>query len=155
MAEAHGRANKLRRLERFRRAAPHLSGLQCFDSELALEDRLVEQGFVPSGKRSANVVAQRVAAGNQPTRRAVPTLLPEGLGPENHLSLSLKLVHPFALPVPLPEHCRYACAKRIELGDRLAFTREGSVNLVEALGRACSSTNALAFRACHWMLLPV
>ena len=95
------------------------------------------QGFEPSGRRSANVVAQRVAAGNQPTRRAVPTLLPEGLGPEDHLCLALQLCHPFDMPVPLPDHCDYACKKRLALGNRLASFREQVIGLVEALGHVC------------------
>ena len=85
----------------------HLAGVHCWNTEMSLAEQLEEQGFSPSGRRTANVIAQRVAAGVQPGRRAMPTLLPEGLGPEVHLELALQLVHPFELPVPLPEHCTY------------------------------------------------
>ena len=137
------------------RAVPHLAGVQCFDTSVSLEQRLREQGFVPSGRRSANVVAQRVAAGGQPVRRGVPTLLPEGLGPDNHLTLALKLTHPFELPVVLPEHCMYACQKRVDLGSDLQGARLRSIELVEALGAACAPSNEVMLKHCHWLLRPV
>ena len=135
--------------------ASHIAGLQCFDAESSLEVRLQKQGFVPSGRRSANVVAQRVAAGGQPARRAVPTLLPEGLGPDNHLHLALKLTHPFELPVCLPEHCMYACERRMELGKELDGVRTHSIALVEAMGKVCAPQNKVMLRYCHWLLKPV
>ena len=137
------------------KASTHLSGMQMYNNETSLVERLQQQGFEPSGKRSCNVVAQRIAAGNQPVRRAVPMLLPEGLGPENHLSLALKLVHPFELPVSLPEHCKYACEKRVEVGEKLEELRTGAINLVEALARACLPTNACVMKFSHELLKPV
>ena len=62
-----------------------------------LADQLEAQGFVPRSRRIANVIAQRVAAGVQPVKRALPMLLPEGLGPEAHLELVLQLAHLFQL----------------------------------------------------------
>ena len=84
----------------------------------------------------------------------MPTLLPEGLGPEDHLFLALKLVHPFQLPVSLPEHCEYAMQQRVALGPNLDFTRESSINLVEALGHALQLEN-WPLQFCHWLVRPV
>ena len=46
-------------------------------------------------------------------------LLPEGLGPESHLELALQLVHPFELPVELPEHCEYAYKEQVRCGNEV------------------------------------
>ena len=124
---------------------------------MSLSERLEEQGFSPSGRRTANVIAQRVAAGVQPSRRAMPTLLPEGLGPEVHLELALQLVHPFELPVPLPEQCAYAFKMQEKYATQLNATRLSVLQVVDNLAVACAKCPifAVAKEHYHWLLKPI
>ena len=46
----------------------------------SLAETLSAANWNPSGKRDVSVIALRVAAGLQPSKRALPTILPEGLG---------------------------------------------------------------------------
>ena len=55
-------------------------------------------GFTPSGGRALGVVATRIAAASQPVRRALPQLLPDGLGPDRHLRAAHGVAHPFYRP---------------------------------------------------------
>ena len=134
----------------------HLAGVHCWNTEMSLAAQLEEQGFSPSGRRSANIIAQRVAAGVQPGRRAMPTLLPEGLGPKVHLELALELVHPFELPVPLPEHCTYAFKMQEKHVNRVNETRLSVLRVTESLAAACEKCPvfAVAKEHYHWLLKP-
>ena len=134
--------------------AAHLSGFGMFDTSSSLRDILNEKEFAPSGHRSTTVVSQRVAAALQPTRRALPSVLPEGLGPECHLELALRLVHPFQLAVPLPDYCKYAI-KSLQAHPDIETFRAVSASLVEALSRACEPTNAFLLEQVDKLLLPI
>ena len=57
--------------------------------DTSLDVTLNQLGFVPSRHRDVAVIAQRTASGLQPTGRALPSLLPEGLPPQDHLLLAL------------------------------------------------------------------
>ena len=58
-----------------------------------------ESGFAPSGRRSAETVAQRLAALTQPTGAALPQQLPDGLKTVAHLEVALSTTHPFQRPL--------------------------------------------------------
>ena len=59
----------------------HIAGIITSSSEASMLECLRTTNFSPSGHRAIAIVANRVAACIQPTRRLAPTLLPEGLGP--------------------------------------------------------------------------
>ena len=46
--------------------------------------------------------AFKVGAGSQPAGRAMPQLLPDGLGPDDHVKVALATVHPLARPPAVP-----------------------------------------------------
>ena len=75
-------------------SSAHLAGLRP-DQDEDLTDVLDACGFNPSGKRSRETTAARVGAGSQPVRRALPQLIPEGLGPFLHWTLAHQTKHPF------------------------------------------------------------
>ena len=79
----------------------HLAGWTA-DSGLSVHRLITESGFRPSGRRSAETISLRIGAGLQPTRRALPTILPEGLGTEMHLQAAHMIPHPFARPQWVP-----------------------------------------------------
>ena len=56
---------------------------------------------MPKGSDRLNV-ATRVSAGVQPTGRSLPQLLPDGLGPVDHLKVAKCSTHPMSRPPSLP-----------------------------------------------------
>ena len=56
----------------------------------------------PSGQDSLTI-AVRVGAGVQPTGRSMPQLLPDFLGPVDHVKVALATTHPLARPPSLPD----------------------------------------------------
>ena len=90
------------------RRLTHLAGWAHLGGDSPLVETVGAMGFQPGGGRDLEVIAKRVSTGIQPTRRALPTLLPEGLGELAHLELALKVPHPYTLPVPVPDHCSFA-----------------------------------------------
>ena len=111
----------------------HLSGFAAEDSTITIEDILKSKGYQPSRKRSVFITAMRVCAGQQPSGRALPALMPEGMGPETHLQVALKLIHPMARPVVVPLQCKIALAYQQRAGDKLEKQRFQVLALVEKL----------------------
>ena len=70
-----------------------------------------------------------VHCGVVPDNRHTPTALfsTSPLHPLPCLDLALKLVHPFELPVPLPEPCEFALRMQVELGPRVNEVRDGAI----------------------------
>ena len=95
----------------------HLSGFATEKASCTLEDILKRKGFQPSKKRSVFITAMRVCAGQQPPGRSLPALMPEGMGPETHLQVAPKLVHPMARPVIVPLQCKIALANQQQAGE--------------------------------------
>ena len=79
------------------RSSVHLSGMLSPPGQ-SLEQFLHKTHFQPSGSRPISCVARRVGSVIQPVRRAVPQLIPEGLGTRFHLSVARDIVHPFLRP---------------------------------------------------------
>ena len=94
--------------------------------------------FTPSGKRSRDVVATHASAGNQPKGNALPSLLPEGLGPDKHLQEALKLMHPFARPPSLPLPVSYALQHQLVDPAACCTQREIMVQLLDKLASLVS-----------------
>ena len=66
----------------------------AFDDEGMLAKELERASFNPSRKRLATSVASTVSALRQPTGRAAPQLVPDGLDAKTHLEVALSLQHP-------------------------------------------------------------
>ena len=93
-------------------------------------------GFAPSGRRSAETVAQRVAALTQPTGAALPQQLPDGLTEGAHLEIAFSTTHPFQRPLTVDPWMQRAVSMQGKyqtlIRDRLS-TLEAVEMLVETL----------------------
>ena len=77
---------------------PHFAGFASVAPELTVEELPNDMKYAqPQGRQTATT-ALRVGAGVQPTGRAMPQLLPDGLGPDDHVKVALVTVHPLARP---------------------------------------------------------
>ena len=85
----------------------------------------------------------------------MPTLLPEGLGPEPHLAVALKLVHPMARPVALPWTLHHALEVQLTLKQRLPVWRTQMLVLVKELAGALLLENAFLLFLVHPWILPM
>ena len=79
------------------RSSLHLSGMLSPPRQ-SLEQFLHKTHFQPSGSRPISGVARRVGSVIQPVRRAVPQLIPEGLGTRCHLAVARDVEHPVLRP---------------------------------------------------------
>ena len=59
-------------------------------------DALKGSNFAPTGGRSLAKTSDTMATELQPTRKALPQLLPDGLPPHLHLQAALAVKHPMA-----------------------------------------------------------
>ena len=133
----------------------HIAGWIPIGHLSSVQDSLSTSGFQPGGHRSLDVIAKRVFAGVQPTRRALPTLLPEGLGPDTHLELALQVPHPYTLPAPLSEPCQYAFRGQAALGSYVNEFRNTVCDLIQELSDACSRIDPLDLSWIHPILVSV
>ena len=88
-----------------RRPGPPLifAGFASVPADVDVYAVLDEMDFqMPKGQERLTT-AVRVGSGIQPTGRAMPQLLPDGLGPQDHLKVALVTVHPLARPPAVPE----------------------------------------------------
>ena len=85
----------------------------------------------------------------------MPTLLPEGLGPESHLAVALKLVHPMARPVALPWTLHHALSVQKRLKQKLPVWRQQMLSLVKELARVLVVENAFLLSLVHPWILPM
>ena len=60
-------------------------------------DALAVSNFTPSGGRTLTRAAETMATGMQPTRKALPQLVPDGLTPHLHLQVAVVVRHPMSL----------------------------------------------------------
>ena len=133
----------------------HLAGWGFYGAAKSLSTILTKASWTPSGKRDVSAVALRVASGIQPSRRALPTLLPEGLGKDVHLKLALSMQHPFTLRVPLPQHCEDAVREQLRVGNRLRTERHLVVGFVLELQSLLMPDAVRVVVLCHPDLVAV
>ena len=112
----------------------HLAGLRP-DQDEDLTDVLEASDFNPSRKRSRETIAARVGAGSQPGRRALPHLIPEGLGPLLHWTLAHQTKHPFLVGPKLTAPLRYTKAHFIKDVDEANAQRAEMLSTIEALAK--------------------
>ena len=96
-----------------------------------------------------------MAAGLQPSKRALPTLLPEGLGKEVHLRLALQTQHPFTLRNPLSEYCEFAVNGQQGLSEPLGALRHRVTGLILDFSAALKFEAESIVSRCHPWLISV
>ena len=125
--------------------ASHLHGFGIAQDETPINDLLSGANFVPSAGSSVHTSALRIAAGLQPPGRKMPTILPEGLGPDEHLKVALGLQHPVARRVVLKPHIHHALDNQHTDPSHLNSFRHMVLDLVLVLA-------GLLKHATEWML---
>ena len=133
----------------------HISGFLGADVSKPLSAEIAARGFVPSRKRDATVIAQRTATGVQPTGRALPSLLPEGLDPDTHLLLALQTPHPFRFPPPLSGPCQYAITHQVDDPGLLAKQRSKMQSALVQLEQAVCDESRLLLQHVHRWLVKI
>ena len=113
------------------------SGFASVPSEVPVGTIHEEIDFVVQRGQELQTVAACVSAGVQPTGRSMPQLLPDGLGPKDHLKVALATTHPFARPRSVPVHCANAINAQAVAGESLVARRYLILDLVRKLAKEC------------------
>ena len=102
-----------------RRPGPPLifAGFASVPPEVDIEVMLEEMDFQQPKGQDNLTTAVRASSGIQPTGRALPQLVPDGLGPEDHVKVALATTHPLARPPSIPSWCARAIAAPEEHGE--------------------------------------
>ena len=109
---------------------------------------LTGSNFVPSGGRSLEKTSDDLPTGIQPTRKALPQLLPDGMPPHLHLRASLRVKHPMAYEPATTASVTYA--HRYVLDDlEETNVRRGVVSkLLRKLAEAWAKENEELLQLC-------
>ena len=124
------------------RSCVHLAGMSSPPGQ-SLKQFLHKTHFQPSGARPLSGVARKVGSAMQPVRRAVPQLVPEGLGTHFHFAVARDTEHLFLRPPTTYNPVVYAT--------RYADVAEALQELADAV----YSANLHALRLVDPFLLPV
>ena len=133
----------------------HFAGFPYVSGDVSVESLLIDMGFKPSGHTDVATVATRVTAGVQPTGRSMPQLLPDGLGPDDHLTVAKSIVHPFARPPSLPGYVHRALNAQRDLPSDLATSRSLILAELRILAKACTEENARIIERVHPYIRPI
>ena len=136
------------------RSSVHLAGMLSPPGQ-SLEQFLHRTHFLPSGTRPISNVARRVGSVIQLVRRAVPQLIPEGLGTICHVAVARNVEHPFLRPPTMynPVVCATEYALQSER-DCIAQRLDVAETLQE-LADSFFEENLHALRLVDSFLLPV
>jgi len=148
-------AESIKAVPRGTGSSKHLAGVTLKSPDQDYVEWALQSGFIPSGRRSAMSIAFRLASGVQAPGRAFPTIMPEGLGPSEHLEIALSLTHPFLWPVPLSPACRIALKKQLSGIKGVSALRKELSLLVTKLGKLLSSENQSLQAHAHKFVRPV
>ena len=130
-------------------APSHLAGFAMAPSSLSMEQVLNEMSFVQPRQREIVLTAIHVSSGIQVSGRALPTLLPEGLGPTAHLEIALQVTHPLARPVTAPGLCQLALDAQVDDPDVMNARRASVISAIRELAAACLDANGKLTSALH------
>ena len=136
------------------RSSVHLSGMLSPTGQ-SLEQFLHETHFQLSGSRPISGVARRVGSFIQPVRRAVPQLIPEGLGTRFHLAVARDVEHPFLRPPTTYNPVVYASKYALQSERDCIAQRLEVAETLQVLADAENSENLHALRLVDHFLLPV
>ena len=104
-------------------------------------DVLVDSRFRPSGGRSLEKAADLLTTGIQPTRKALPQLVPDGMPPDFHLKAALQVKHPMAYEPVTYASVRYALKYAPEDLDEINKMRGDVAKMLRKLAELCSPEN--------------
>ncbi len=110
--------------------------------------------FTPSRGRDPAAVLRQLASGKQPTGRALPSLIPEGLGKQEFLNQSLHVTHPFAIPPALPEYVADALRQQPRHANDLIRHREQALHTLLRLASELAGEAEKARAALDEHLIP-
>ena len=111
-------------------------------------------GFAPSGRRSAETVAQRVAALTQPTGAALLQQLPDGLTEGAHLEIGLSTTHPFQRPLTVDPGMQRAVSMQGKY-QTLIRDRLSTLEAVEMLAETLEKEEEVIRARLHEDLKPI
>ena len=121
-----------------RRIPPEIAGAGAptllLSHGASFDASLTQALFDPSGRRSVDQLAAAVSTGRQPSRGALPQLIPDGLPPEVHLKVALSIRHPFCAAPSCTVAVRYS----------IKHTIDSAASMVERRARVCPAIEALA-----------
>ena len=86
----------------------HFAGFAAMPEDRPVDAMLSEMDFIPPRGKDNFGTGLKVSAGLQPAGRALPQLLPDGLGPVDHLTVAKHTPHPITRPPTIPAWCRDA-----------------------------------------------
>ena len=130
------------------RSSVHLAGMLSPPGQ-SLEQFLHGTHFLPSGARPISNVARRVGSVIQPVRRAVPQLIPEGLGTNFHVAVARNVEHPVIRPVV------YATEYALQSERDCTAQRLDVAETLQELADSLFEENLHALRLVDPFLLPV
>ena len=126
----------------------------CAPCDISPANVLRKAGFQPSAHRHIDTVARRICAMCQPSGRAAPQLIADGLQPETHLQVALRTTHPYLRPLDIPDHFSVAFARQAAATD-LAAQRATMLKLVTQLARTLQQEEVLAAQRIDPLIAPV
>ena len=129
------------------------AGLLALPASRNLAEAIDATGFVPSGKRPAETVAKRISAAKQPTRAALPQLLPDGPPPEHHLDVALLAPPPALSPPARQLGAAYAFEHQPNCADVVNQHCLNVVTLLEDLAQTVLAESA--YRPCAQLAVAV
>ena len=99
----------------------------------SFDPSLTQASFDPSGRRSVEQIAAAVSTGRQPSRGAMPQLIPDSLPPDVHLRLALSIRHPYCAAPSCTVAVRYS----------VRHATESAASMVESRGRFARLSSTL------------
>ena len=147
-------------IDKDQRKPPLISaGFASVPSDVPVGTMLLEMDFqLPRGKE-VDGVAFSAGSGVPPTGRVMPQLLPDGLGPDDHLKVASVTPHPLARPPTVHPYCSRAIESQgvvNAMGPGLLVRRRTAVlELVTTLAQLCNKENDLIASLVHPWIRPV
>ena len=134
-----------RRSEKWEASAPMLLDPGGCSQREALE----VSNFTPSGGRSIEKAADVMGSGMQPTRKALPQLVPDGLPPHFHLRAALATKHPLAFEPRSTGPVQYALKYAVDNEATMEESRSLVAQVLRKLAVACSRDNEHLLSLCE------
>ena len=103
--------------------------------------------YTPSGGRSLEKTSDYLSTGIQPTRKALPQLLPDGMPPHLQLRAALKVKHPMAYE-PAGASVNYAHRYALDDMEETNVKRGVVCKLLRKLAEACAKENEELLQMC-------
>ena len=132
----------------------HCAGFASVLPELTVEELLDDMKYCQPQGREPSTTALRVGAGLQPSGRAMPQLLPDGLGPLDHIKVALANVHPLARPLSVPVWCNIAFDAQKKGISNIKVLRRKVMELLDELATLCWSQSKIIADHCHDWIRP-